>query len=408
MIAVQVLVAHLLWRLMLRVGVDALVATAASAIFVVIGAGWENLVNAFQITFMAPIALGLIAILVMPERGRFQRRDAYGWICSLVAIMCSGLGITVVLVLGGVALLRRGWQRRTRGCVRARDRLSALVREVGPQRPRGRTATTLHVVAEGTRVRLARARDRGRRSDRPQDDRAGTAGATRNLAGQKDRPTRTRALADPALVGNRCTALSVPDRYPPIGPRCRDRRGTAVRLCGHRVPAPCCSRSRRAGCSRATSLRLAIVLSVGAVLLLVSVSTLTRTRERPRSVQTGEQTQDRRRGRTRRLGGSAGRRRARTRVRSRTQHHRARHAQPRRQVAERRGRHRRPTDRGRVSATRTGSLARRRHQRARASIVGAQGARVSPSSRPEMLRRSPRHPIIRPCSSSSTPPAGSS
>ncbi len=38
MIAVQVLVAHLLWRLMLRVGVDALIATAASAIFVVIGA----------------------------------------------------------------------------------------------------------------------------------------------------------------------------------------------------------------------------------------------------------------------------------------------------------------------------------------------------------------------------------
>ena len=59
---------------------------------------------------MAPIALGLIAILVMPERGRFQRRDVYGWICSLVAIMCSGLGITIVVVLGGVALLRRGWQ----------------------------------------------------------------------------------------------------------------------------------------------------------------------------------------------------------------------------------------------------------------------------------------------------------
>ena len=110
MIAVQVLVAHLLWRLMLRVGVDPLIATAASAIFVVIGAGWENLVNAFQFTFIAPIALGLIAILVMPERGRFQRRDVYGWICSLIAIMCSGLGITIVLVLGGVALLRRGWR----------------------------------------------------------------------------------------------------------------------------------------------------------------------------------------------------------------------------------------------------------------------------------------------------------
>ncbi len=106
----QLLVAHLLWRLMLRAGVAPMLATAAAAVFLVIGAGWEDLVNAFQITFVAPVALGLLALLLMPERGPFQRRDAYGWVCNILALMCSGVGLTMLLVVGTTALLRRGWR----------------------------------------------------------------------------------------------------------------------------------------------------------------------------------------------------------------------------------------------------------------------------------------------------------
>ncbi len=106
----QVLVAHLLWRIMLRAGVHPLVATAAAAVFLVIGAGWENLVNAFQLSFLGSVAFGLLALLLMPEHGRFERRDVYGWILNVLALTFSGVGITMVLITGGAALARRGWR----------------------------------------------------------------------------------------------------------------------------------------------------------------------------------------------------------------------------------------------------------------------------------------------------------
>lgn len=105
-----VVVAHLLWRIMLRAGVQPLVATVAAAVFLVLGAGWENLINAFQLSFLGSVALGLAAVLLMPERGRFERRDLYGWILNVLALTFSGIGITMVLVTGGVALARRGWR----------------------------------------------------------------------------------------------------------------------------------------------------------------------------------------------------------------------------------------------------------------------------------------------------------
>ena len=110
LLLLQVLVAHLLWRVMMRSGVQPLIATAGAAVFMVLGAGWENLVNAFQLSFLGSMALGLGALLVMPERGRFERRDVYGWILNVLALTFSGVGITMVLVAGGAAFVRRGWR----------------------------------------------------------------------------------------------------------------------------------------------------------------------------------------------------------------------------------------------------------------------------------------------------------
>jgi hypothetical protein len=95
---------------MVRVGVQPLVATAAAEVFLFLGGGWENLTNAFQLAWLASMALGLGAVLLMPEQGRFARRDVYGWILNVAALTFSGIGITMVLVTGGVALGRRGWR----------------------------------------------------------------------------------------------------------------------------------------------------------------------------------------------------------------------------------------------------------------------------------------------------------
>jgi hypothetical protein len=110
LVGCQLIVAHLLWRLMLRIGVEPMIATVAGAVFAVLGAGWEILINAFNFTFMMPIALGLLALLLMPERGPFQRRDAYGWICNVIGLLCSGVALTMVLVVGLTAFFRRGWR----------------------------------------------------------------------------------------------------------------------------------------------------------------------------------------------------------------------------------------------------------------------------------------------------------
>ena len=110
LIVVVLAVVHLLWRLLLRVGVHPAYATAVAAIFAVLAIGWENRSTPWQITIIGPVALGFGALLLMPERGRFGRRDAAVWLLLVVGLMCSGVGVTMTIVVGIAALLRRGWR----------------------------------------------------------------------------------------------------------------------------------------------------------------------------------------------------------------------------------------------------------------------------------------------------------
>ncbi|HEY3673527.1 MAG TPA: hypothetical protein VGN51_21505 [Acidimicrobiia bacterium] len=110
LVVAHLVVAHLLWRIMLRCGVDWLVATAAAAVFMVLGAGWEDLINAFQVTFIASLAFGLLAFLLAADHGPFRRRDAWASAFVVVSLFFSGVGLTMMLVLGLAMLLRRRWK----------------------------------------------------------------------------------------------------------------------------------------------------------------------------------------------------------------------------------------------------------------------------------------------------------
>lgn len=110
LIVVQLAAAHLLWRLLVRIGVQRGFATGLAAIFAVLAVGWENLSSAWQISVIAAVAFGFAALLVMPERGGFGGRDALGSVLLVVALMCSGVGVTMTLVVGIAAFLRRGWR----------------------------------------------------------------------------------------------------------------------------------------------------------------------------------------------------------------------------------------------------------------------------------------------------------
>src|SRR6476469_4152211 len=95
---------------MMRFGVEWLVATGAAAVFMVLGAGWEDLINAFQITFIVPLVLGLVALLIAADHGPFQRRDAWASLVLVLALPFSGVSLTMAAVVALATLLRRGWR----------------------------------------------------------------------------------------------------------------------------------------------------------------------------------------------------------------------------------------------------------------------------------------------------------
>ncbi len=110
MILVILAVAHLSWRLFLRIGVSPPLATAVAALTTVMAVGWENRSTAFQVVVIGPVALGFAALLLMPTTGSLTRRDAAVVALLLLGLMCSGTGVTMTVVVVLAALLRRGWK----------------------------------------------------------------------------------------------------------------------------------------------------------------------------------------------------------------------------------------------------------------------------------------------------------
>jgi hypothetical protein len=110
-----VIVAHLTAAALLRVvmrraGVTAWVANIAAALFVFFGGGAENILQAFQITFVGALVFGLMQLLLADHDGPVDRRDWLGLGAGLAALMCSGVGVAMAVVVGVAVLMRRGWR----------------------------------------------------------------------------------------------------------------------------------------------------------------------------------------------------------------------------------------------------------------------------------------------------------
>lgn len=109
LLALHVLSAHLLWRIMRRAGANPWVAGATAAIFLVLGTGAENLLWAFQIGFVGALAAGLGMILAVLDST--PRRLVAAWLFGVASLMFSGLGPIMVAIAGLTVLLRSGWRR---------------------------------------------------------------------------------------------------------------------------------------------------------------------------------------------------------------------------------------------------------------------------------------------------------
>ena len=101
MLLTHLAVAHLLWRWMRRIGGDPWVATALAAVFMVVGGGVEEFSIWFQVTFEMSVALGLVGALLVDHDGAGWLRDVGFWPVAVIGLMCSNVGVFMV-VLGGL------------------------------------------------------------------------------------------------------------------------------------------------------------------------------------------------------------------------------------------------------------------------------------------------------------------
>ncbi len=107
-ILVDLAIAHLLWRLLLRVGVSPWLSVVACGLFAILGVAWQDLTSAFQWAFIGPLVLGLAALLVTPTRGALGRRDVLVVALLTVNLLVSGLSLVMVIIVCITVALRRG------------------------------------------------------------------------------------------------------------------------------------------------------------------------------------------------------------------------------------------------------------------------------------------------------------
>jgi len=107
-IALHFLAAWLVRRVMLRAGVAPWTATATALVLVLFGRGASNILWPFQITYVGALVFGLTHLLLADHDGPLDRRDRLGLAAGAAALLCSGVAITMVIVVGIAVVIRRG------------------------------------------------------------------------------------------------------------------------------------------------------------------------------------------------------------------------------------------------------------------------------------------------------------
>jgi hypothetical protein len=109
----HVTTAFLLRVVMRRAGVRSWTATVVAASFLLFAPGQENILWAFQITFVGAVMFGLIQLILSDHDGPLDRRDFVGLAAGLASLMFSGVALPMVAAVGIATLARRGVKAAT-------------------------------------------------------------------------------------------------------------------------------------------------------------------------------------------------------------------------------------------------------------------------------------------------------
>ncbi len=109
-VLVHLATAALLRTVMRRAGVDPWVATGVASVYAFLGAGWQNIIWGWQISLVGALAFGVAQLILLDHDGPLDRRDWLGLGAGVAGLLCSGVAVTMLLVIGIAALARRGYR----------------------------------------------------------------------------------------------------------------------------------------------------------------------------------------------------------------------------------------------------------------------------------------------------------
>ena len=110
LLIVHLAVLHLLWRRGRREEIDVWVLSAFVALMAFLGSGAGDLAWAFQVGFLGSLAFGLLALDLLDRPAPPRVTDTGAVLAAAAALMCSNIGVPMLVALGVLALARRGWR----------------------------------------------------------------------------------------------------------------------------------------------------------------------------------------------------------------------------------------------------------------------------------------------------------
>jgi hypothetical protein len=109
-IGAHLIVVALVFAIMRRAGVRPWIAAAAAASLAFYGRGVAAIIVPVLVCFTGALAFGLTHLLLADHDGRIRLRDWLGVIAGLLGLMCSGVAVSMVVVVAIAVVSRRGWR----------------------------------------------------------------------------------------------------------------------------------------------------------------------------------------------------------------------------------------------------------------------------------------------------------